>query len=60
MRWLALILMISITGCAGSPGGNECAWVKQFVPEPGFETRWTDTEKRQALAHNLKVEEFCR
>lgn len=60
MKWLALILMISTASCAGSTGGNECTWVRNFTPEPGFEQRWTDTEKRQAVAHNRKVKEFCR
>ena len=60
MKWLALIAMMWLTACAASSGGNECTWSKKSVQDPGFETRWTDREMRAALAHDLKVEQFCR
>lgn len=60
MKYLALTLMMLTAACGGNSGGNECTWVKQSVQDPGFETRWTDREKRAALAHDLKVERFCR
>ena len=59
-RCLALILAMWIAGCAASSGGNECTWAKKSVQDPGFEERWTDREKRAALAHDLKVARFCR
>ena len=60
MRWPVLILTIWMTSCAANSGGNECTWVGKFTPDAGFEERWTDGEKRQAIAHNRKVEGFCR
>lgn len=57
-KWLALMSLILMTSCAS--GANECTWVKKFLPDDGFENRWTLNEKRAAVAHNEKVEEFCR
>lgn len=58
MTWLALASLILTTSCAASEG---CAvFGRTFAPDPGFETRWTVGEKRQAVAHNRKVKRFCR
>lgn len=56
----ALILMISLTSCAATSGGNECSWVRELIPEGQFSERWTEAEIRQVAAHNRKVREFCR
>lgn len=55
---IVLMAMILIASCASS--ANECSWVKRFQPDAEFEERWTADEKRQAVAHNRKVEKFCR
>ena len=60
MKWLLLTSMILLTSCAGSSGGNECTWAKKSVVEDGFEERWTPAEIRGAVAHDRKVEQFCR
>lgn len=57
---IALMLMIFVTSCAASSGGNECSWVKKIYPTEDTEDRWTDEEVRAVAAHNRKVEEFCR
>jgi hypothetical protein len=38
---------------------SSCGWEEQFYPDPGFETRWTRSEKEWLAAHNQKVAEFC-
>jgi len=57
-KLLACLSLILMTSCG--MGANECTWAKKFIPDGGFETRWTVGEKRQAVALNEKVEEFCR
>lgn len=59
MKWPALTAMLLIASCAGS-GGNLCAAFRKFTPDPSFEDRWTTAEKRQAVAHNEKIDRFCR
>ena len=55
---LALVLLaMSMTGCSLS-GGDECSWVRRISPDSG--SVLSDPVKRQILAHNLKVQEFCR
>lgn len=60
MRYLALAMMILMASCAAESGGNECTWVREMIPSEGFPDRWTQSEKRQVVAHNRKVREFCR
>lgn len=54
---LVCLTPLSIVSCAVSDG---CAWTRPFVPDTGFEARWTLSEKRQAVAHNRAWAEFCR
>lgn len=58
MKWLVLTSLLLTVSCA--PTLSECSWSRKMVPDPGFEERWTEHEKRQAVAINRKVEEFCR
>ena len=58
MRWLVLASLILMPSCAATV--SECAWSRKMVPDSGFEERWTAHEKRQAVAINRKVDEFCR
>lgn len=60
MRYLVLAMMILMTSCAAESGGNECTWVRELIPSNSFSDRWTPSEKRQVIAHNRKVREFCR
>jgi len=55
----ALMLPLLIASCA-TPPSSACSWVRQIRPSAGFEQRWTTPEKRQVVAHNRKVKEFCR
>lgn len=49
-----------ISGCS-NPFVLGCAvFGDKFVPDDGFEQRWTKYEKQQAVARNRKVERFCR
>lgn len=54
---LACLMLISISACAS---GDSCTWSRAITPDAGFESRWTVGEKRQVVAHNLKVKKFCR
>ena len=55
--WLACLTLLWMTSCV--PLADACGWLTTFQPDPGFETRWTVGEKRQAVAHNRKVEDNC-
>ena len=55
--WFAWAMLSLTTSCAAPDDG--CVWTRPFVPDPGFETRWTTGEKRQAVAHNRAWGEFC-
>ncbi len=51
---VVLAMMIFMTSCAG----NECGWAKKIVlDEADVITRPT---AEQIVAHNRKVERFCR
>lgn len=56
---LACLATSLIVSCANR-SATECVWVRTFMPDSGFEARWTPGEKRQAAAHNRKVAAFCR
>lgn len=58
MTLLALASLILTANCATSDGCP--VFGRSFTPDRGFETRWTVSEKRQAVAHNRKVKRFCR
>lgn len=56
-------LTLVLSGCATTPPPaitDACAWLKQIVPDAGFETRWTRAEKQQVLAFDNQVESQCR
>jgi hypothetical protein len=49
-----------LSACASPPPiSNSCGWEQLIVPDAGFETRWTFTEKAQVVEHNLNVAKFC-
>lgn len=52
-----LIALMLIAGCAMPPPGD-CVWVQAIAITP--EDQLADSTARQILAHNLKVESFCR
>ncbi len=56
---LACLSLPLIVSCAG-PSVSECSWSRAFLPDAGFEQRWTVGEKQQAVAHNRKVARYCR
>lgn len=58
LRLIVCLTPILISACAGS-AGDGCAWTREFVPEAGFEARWTRAEKVQAAAHNKAWRENC-
>jgi hypothetical protein len=55
---LGIVVLLCVAGCVPA-GGDGCAWTRPFVPDDGFEARWTVGEKRQAVAHNRAWREFC-
>lgn len=61
---LILPLMTILTGCATPPAppavADACSWATMILPDPGFESRWTASEKRQVDAYDRTVEKLCR
>ncbi len=57
MMSLASIAMLLTASCVTA---DLCGALDKFEPDDGFEERWTDGEKRQAVALNRKLEKFCR
>lgn len=63
---LALAAMLWTTSCGTVSSkpvpivANDCAWAVRIVPDPGWETRWTDNEKRQVVLLNRDVQKNCR
>ena len=59
----ALMLVIAasaVSGCGQHPSGAGChIFGSKIRPDPEWQTRWTQSEKRQALKHNEKVQRFC-
>lgn len=54
---LALIALLSTTGCASSSVGTDCAWARPILVSA--KDVLTDVTARQILAHNLKVADIC-
>lgn len=48
---------LSMQGCQNI--GSVCSWLSPVRPDAEFETRWTLAEKRQVLALDEKIDEFC-
>ena len=46
--WLACLMLASMTACAPTVITTECSWARLFIPDPGFQHRWTTNEKRRA------------
>jgi hypothetical protein len=60
MRPLATFFAAAfLLAACSAPGGDGCAWVREIVPDQGFEWRWSVNEKRQVVALNRAVREFC-
>lgn len=56
MRLLLIFpMMILMTSCGG---GDPCGWVKKIKPSIG--DVFTRPTKEQIVAHNRKVDRFCR
>jgi hypothetical protein len=55
-------IALSIANCAPAPSpiADACAWLHQFRPDTGFETRWTRNEKEQAVELNRNIANACR
>ena len=58
MLLLVFLTILLTTSCAAT--SDLCGSLSRFRPDPGFEERWTRSEKEQAVAHNRKLDEFCR
>jgi hypothetical protein len=57
MIGLSLCLMtIGLSGCAGTSDG--CVWVRQIHTVEG--DHLTRVTEDQIIAHNMKIERFCR
>jgi hypothetical protein len=54
--WLVLTTLLFTTSCAGA--ASECAWVRRISIDP--KDSLSRTLAQQIVAHNRKVEEFCR
>ena len=54
--------MLSLTGaCASAPATSDfCAIQPDVTPDPGFETRWTRSEKAQIEKLDEHLDDFCR
>lgn len=54
--------MLSLTGaCATAPATSDfCAIQPDVTPDPGFETRWTRSEKAQIEKLDEHLNDFCR
>ena len=56
-----IAMAASLSACGPNPFVFGCAvFGSKFLPDDGFEARWTRVEKQQAVAHNKKVERYCR
>lgn len=53
-KWLALAMMMFVSAC--SSVSDDCAWVRKIDPDQAD----TINTLRQVLAHNTKVDKFCR
>lgn len=58
-RMLLVSTILSLTSACETTVVSDCSWARAFIPDPGFETRWTRNEKVQAVQHNEKVAKFC-
>lgn len=56
-KWLVCLMLIFTTSCAG-PEGNECGWARLIVVNG--EDHISRRTAEQIVAHNRKVEAFCR
>lgn len=54
----SLILIAFLASCSNT--ADLCGSFQKFTPDPDFEQRLTTNEKRQLVAYNLKLAEFCR
>jgi len=64
MNWAKTLLMLlsiaSLSACVSPPIGDGClVFGTKFRPSPNWKERLTQSEKRWALAHNVKVDRFC-
>lgn len=59
---LGLTIVTLISACATPKSNVDCpGWADhKFIPDAGWEERWTRNEKNQATAHNEDVNAFCR
>lgn len=55
---LACLMLVWMSACETTVV-SDCSWSRAFIPDPGFESRWTRNEKMQAVQHNEKVRQFC-
>jgi hypothetical protein len=53
--------MILPGACVGQvvPVPNACAWIKGVAPDPGFQTRWTENEKRTVDGQDCQIDKMC-
>ena len=54
----ACLIALSTTSC-GAPS-DACGWLTMIHPDPGFEQRWTRSEKEQVAVVNRVVDRECR
>jgi len=51
------LTLIVVNGCTATPP-TECAWVKKITLAP--QDKVARTTENKIIAHNMKVERFCR
>lgn len=56
---LACLTPLWMTSCEAPAVPSACGHISRMVPDPGFETRWTRSEKIQAVDLNRALERDC-